>query len=152
MKKILLAVMLTAGFASAAFAADTANMNVTASVTSVCKFVAAPDLAFGALNPSLATAASATSSIQFYCTKGATYSLSAGNGANYDGTALTRRMKGPGATDYIPYSLSLASTTGTGTGKSTPITVVATGGVANADYINASTGAYTDIVVLSITP
>jgi spore coat protein U-like protein len=151
-KKVVLAILLTAGFMAAASAADTASMNVTASVTSVCKFTAYPDVGFGALDPSSASAATATSNIQFYCTKGATYSLAVGTGSNYDKTAVTRRMKGPGVTDYIPYTLSLASTTGIGTGKSTPITVVATGNIANADYVNVSTGAYSDIVSLTITP
>ena len=61
-------------------------------------------------------------------------------------------MKGPAATDLIPYTLSPVSTTGTGLGKSSPITVTVTGSVLGADYINASVGAYSDSVQLTINP
>lgn len=153
MKKIILAALVAASFVPMfANAADTTSMNVTASVTATCKFLAAPDAAFGALNPATGTNVTATSGVQFWCTKGSAYTLAAGNGSNYDTTNSVRRMKGPGAADFIPYTLSPVSTTGTGTGKSSPITVTVTGSVLGADYINASVGAYSDIVQLTINP
>ena len=51
MKKILVTALLVAGVADVTFAADTANMNVTASVTATCKFTATPDAAFGGGKP-----------------------------------------------------------------------------------------------------
>lgn len=141
-----------AAVTGASHAADTTNMNVTASVTATCKFLAAPDAAFGALDPAAGSNVTATSGVQFWCSKGAAYTLGTGNGSNYDTTNSVRRMKGPGATDFIPYTLSPVTSTGTGTGKSSPITVTVTGSVLGTDYINASVGSYSDIVQLTINP
>jgi spore coat protein U-like protein len=55
-------------------------------------------------------------------------------------------------TEFIPYSLSLSPTTGTGSGPATPITLTIDGSILNADYVNALAGNYSDTVVLTITP
>ena len=133
-------------------AADTGTLSVTANVSGTCKFLGNPDAAFGALDPASGANATANASVQFWCSKNATYTLAAGNGANYDATTSKRRLKGPGATDYIPYSLSPISATGTGKGKATPITVTIGGSIQGADYVDASAGSYSDVVQLSINP
>jgi spore coat protein U-like protein len=139
--------------AGAAYAADTSNMTVQAAVVGSCKFNSTPTLDFGNLDPANATNGSGSSTISFWCTKGAAYTVAAGNGNNYNVGAATRQMKGPGATDLMPYSLTLpAAATGTGAGKSTAITFAVTGGVLNADYINATVGSYTDTVQMSVNP
>ena len=79
--------------------------------------------------------------------------MTAGNGNNYNVGLSTRQMKGPGATDLMPYSLTLpAAATGTGAGKSTAITFAVTGSVLNANYINATVGSYTDTVQMAVNP
>jgi len=139
--------------AGAAYAADTSNMTVQATVLGSCKFNSTPTLDFGSLDPNNATPGSGSSTISFWCTKGSSYTVTAGNGNNYDASNSTRRMKGPGAPGLMPYSLTLpAAATGTGAGKSTAITFAVTGGVLNADYINATVGSYTDTVQMAVNP
>ena len=139
--------------AGSAYAADTSNMTVQAAVVGTCKFNSTPVLDFGNLDPSSASNGAGSSTISFWCTKGSNYTVTAGNGTNYDIPGATRRMKGPGATDYIPYSLALpAGATGTGSGKSTAITFAVTGTVLNANYINATVGSYTDTVQMAVNP
>ncbi|HEY7944651.1 MAG: spore coat U domain-containing protein [Burkholderiales bacterium] len=136
-----------------AFAADTSNMTVQASVVGSCKFNATPTLDFGNLDPASASNGSGSSTISFWCTKGSSYTVTAGNGINYDAANSTRRMKGPGAADLMAYSLTLpAGATGTGAGKSTAITFAVTGSVLNANYINATVGNYTDTVQMAVNP
>lgn len=134
-----------------AFAADTANVSVSASVTGACKFNSGGSVSF-TLDPTSgadATPSSKTDPV-FWCTNGSTYTVSDDLGAYESGTV--RRMRhGTDTTKFIPYSLSY-TTSGTGTGKNTPITLALTAGIANADFVDAPAGAYTDTVVLSITP
>lgn len=133
-------------------AADSGNMAVTANVAGTCKFLATPDAAFGALDPAVGNNATASAAVKFWCSKNATYSLAADNGANYDTSTSRRRLKGPGTNDYIPYNLSPIAASGTGLGKSSPITVTVGGTIQGADYVNATQGNYSDVVQLSITP
>ncbi len=136
-----------------AYAADTSNMTVQAAVVGTCKFNSTPTLDFGNLDPANATNGAGSSTISFWCTKGSTYTVTAGNGNNYNVVASSRQMKGPGATDLMKYSLTLpAAATGTGAGKSTAITFAVTGSVLNADYINQTVGSYTDTVQMAVNP
>ena len=153
--KIAAALGMSVGLiaAGAAYAADTSNMTVQATVVGSCKFNSTPTLDFVNLDPDNATNGSGSSTISFWCTKGSSYTVTAGNGNNYDAGNTTRQMKGPGATDLIPYSLSLpAAATGTGAGKSTAITFAVSGTVLNANYINATVGSYTDTVQMAVNP
>ena len=139
--------------AGAVYASDTSNMTVQAAVVGSCKFNSTPVLDVGNLDPANATNGSGSSTISFWCTKGAAYTVTAGNGNNYNVGLSTRQMKGPGATDLMPYSLTLpAAATGTGAGKSTAITFAVTGSVLNANYINAQVGSYTDTVQMAVNP
>ncbi|MEP6997826.1 MAG: spore coat protein U domain-containing protein [Betaproteobacteria bacterium] len=137
--------------AGVAYAADTSNMTVQAAVVGSCKFNSTPTLDFGNLDPASASNGSGSSTISFWCTKGSSYTVTAGNGNNWSGS--TRQMQGPGATDLMAYSLTLpAAATGTGAGKSTAITFAVTGSVLNANYINATVGSYTDTVQMAVNP
>ena len=80
----------------AAYAADTSNMTVQAAVVGSCKFNSTPTLDFGNLDPANVTNGSGSSTISFWCTKGSAYTVTAGNGNNYDAGNSTRQMKGPG--------------------------------------------------------
>jgi hypothetical protein len=55
------------------------------------------------------------------------------------------------ATELIPYSLSY-TTSGSGSGKGTPISVNISGSVAEIAYINALEGTYEDTVTLTVAP
>lgn len=152
MKKVLglamvLGLVLLTGVA---FAADTNTLTVQANIVGTCKFsTATSTLNFGALDPSSASDASASTTVNFWCTKNASYTVTDNNGSNY--LAPNRRMKDAG-TDYIPYGLTYSPATGSGSGKTTPITLTLTGTVVNANYVNAPVGNYSDTVILSIAP
>jgi len=132
-----------------AYAGDTNTLTVSASVTGTCKFNSATSaLAFGALDPSSTGNATAAGATTYWCTKGTVASTAADNGANY--SAPNRRMTN--GTEYIPYSMTLTGGTQTGAGKGTPLTLSLAGTITNADFINASAGAYADTVTLTVTP
>lgn len=150
-----IAVALLTGSVGLAAASDTQNLTVSASVSGVCKFTAGtPTLDFGTIDPSGTAAIPGTASaVSYKCTKGtAATGVTADNGLNF---SATKRMKGPGAADFIPYTLTITGGTATGDGFGTGSTtdpVNITGSIAAADYQNASAGAYTDTIVLSINP
>lgn len=151
-------VAVTGTFVSAAaFATDTHTLNVSATVTAVCKFnsAAATSLTIAnsgtSVDPSIAVDATGTANVLFRCTSGTTSSISAGNGNNFSGGS--RRVAA--GTNYIPYSLALSGTAQSGSGFSgagADKTLSATGTIIQADFQNASAGAYTDVVVLTVTP
>ena len=145
----LIAVISASTFASAG---GTQNLNVTATVTGLCKFSSAVQtFTFGTLDPSAAVASAGSgASVTYKCTKGtAATSVTAGNGANFSGG---RRMSN--GTDFIPYSLTVAGGTQTGLGFSAgkDLSLTLTGSVAAADYEDVSSGSYTDTVVLTVAP
>jgi len=147
--KHLLVMIATAAFAASA-AADTATVGVTASVVGVCKYSTATGSVDFTLDPSVGGAVSGTlSQPAFWCTKGTSYSITDDNGLNESGT--THRLKHASLTEYIPYTFSYTAS-GTGAGKSTPVTMNISASVAESDYIDASEGSYADTVVLTITP
>jgi spore coat protein U-like protein len=105
------------------------------------------------LDPTSGSAATGVvSQPTFWCTNGTSYTLSDNDGLN--ASAGAQRMVGTSAANlgqFIPYSFSY-STTGAGTGKSTPITMDIAATVANASFINATAGAYSDTVTITINP
>ncbi len=142
-----LAVML---FTGTAMAAGSNTMTVSANVVGTCKFnSAASTLAFGALDPALATDANGAVNISFWCTKGATYTVSDDGGLHNAGTPRMQHATTP--TEFIPYSISYTNT-GAGLGKTTAANLAITGLVANADYVDAASGNYADTVTVTITP
>jgi spore coat protein U-like protein len=148
--KQLFAVIATLAFAGGAFAADPATVDVSATVVGVCKYSTNTGSVSFTLDPSVGGPVNGTlSQPAFWCTKGTGYTITDDNGLNESGT--THRMKHATAAEYIPYTF-LYTATGTGTGKSTPITMGITASVAETDYIDKSEGSYVDTVTLSITP
>lgn len=142
--------------ATQAFAQDTQDLNVNATVNATCKFqgsaktVTIQNDGNGAIDPSLNTDATGTATVKYRCTKGTTPSaVTAGDGQNFSGGS--RRVAFSG--EFMPYSLTLGSTTagsGHGTGQDKDLSVSAT--ITAANHQNASAGTYTDVVVLTITP
>ncbi len=158
-------VVMMAGMGEAAADAGTAtsNLNVTATVSSTCS-ITAGTLAFGAYNPVTGTQVDGTATLSVSCTKGATATVTLGQGANA-GTGSTdavpvRRMKDAG-TDFLGYSLfsdtgrstTWGNTAGTGesytstSSAASPLTVY--GRITAAQDIPA--GSYSDTVVATIT-
>lgn len=135
---------------SGAYAAgNTASIAVSANIAGVCQATAGGSLVF-TLDATLSSDATAVATQpSFWCTKGTAWAL--GDDTGLWASGGSKRMKGPGAADFVKYSMSY-TTSGTGGGKSTPIGVSLAGTVVNADYINATAGAYADTVTLTITP
>lgn len=155
MKKLVVAVIAISVIAMAgmAMAGDSNTLTVSANVVGTCKFSAATStLAFGALDPTLATDATATGSTTFWCTKGASYTVTDDDGLYETGANANRMRHETIGTEYIPYALTYTPTSGSGSGKTSTITLNISGTIANANYVNASAGNYSDTVTLSITP
>jgi spore coat protein U-like protein len=146
-------------------AGDSATVNVTATVLGHCKFIPnspTTTLAFGNLDPLAPSDVTKTTSVDFKCSKGVTYTIKANDGSNADGS--TNRMTN--GTDFIPYTFCYTTDatpitpcnsdtspfTGTGLGGGTTVTLRISGTVLGDDYINVSPGSYSDQVRVDITP
>ncbi len=140
-------VMLLPGVA---MTADTTTVAVSATVIGTCKFSSGGTMAFGNLDPSNPVDVNATvTQPVFWCTKGATYTITDDDGLYESGT--THQVKHATLTEYIPYSFTYTAS-GTGSGPATTITMDIAGTIVGTDYQNASAGDYSDTVTLSITP
>jgi len=128
---------------------DTRTMQVTANVRGSCRFESTPNINFGDLDPALATDKDQAVDVSFRCTKGVTYTLTVGDGLNFQGR---NRMKSSAGTDFIPYDITPKSLAGSGRGFGTADTIQIKGTVKGPDYQNATSGAYADTVTLSIQP
>lgn len=147
------AVTLTAiAAASGISAADTQNLTLSATVTAQCKFTStATNMGFGSVDPSSAGPVPGVlgNSVTYRCTKGHTPgTVSAGVGLN-----LTNRMKHATLGEYIPYTLTVTpAPAGTGFGSGQDVTLPVVASITATDYQNASAGAYSDTVVLTVSP
>ena len=147
-------------------AGDNATVNVGAYVVEMCRFRSprSATLNFGNLDPAVGGDVNATTTLTFWCTKRATYTITDNDGSNSSGTQ--QRMKHASLTEYIPYNFCYKSTgpaptpcttdttsdTGTGAGKTSPITLNISGTVLESNYIDASAGSYSDTVTMTINP
>jgi spore coat protein U-like protein len=150
MKK-LLAITVSAAIVAVAgsvMAATTANLAVSATVANACS-VTGGSLLFGALDTLGAPVVNGTSTgVTVTCTKGdATYSVAVDKGANFVGTQAN--LKNGANTDKIPYSLTVPAVVAA-TGL--PQAVAITGTIPVGSYTLASSGTYTDTVVITVTP
>lgn len=148
------AVVLAAAASSAAFAADSQNLAVSATVAGTCKLTAVPAMGF-TLDPSVGGTGTASSAVQYKCTKG----LSAGAftvGAVSNGTTGYSGTLTNAGTDTIAYSINWTNPsafTGTGFGSgSTANTVTLNGTIAAAAYQNVAAGTYNGTVAVTIAP
>ena len=144
-------ILISAAFvgASTAMAADTANLNVSAEVQSICSLDATDyNFAFGVLDPAAVAPVSITQVAQVMCTAGTAYTITppAGPGFNMTSGANT-----------LPYTLTLD-------GANAPISATASGvadsydleaTIQHTDFNFASglpVGVYTDVQILSVNP
>ena len=161
MKRTVLSLIAIAALTTPAFAASqSANLNVTASVSAQCTITTTP-VAFGAYDPIVTNAAAdltASGSVNVACTKGTAATIDLGNGGNFLGG--TRRM-GSGS-DFLNYGLfkdaALSQAWGTGVAGGTTAaynapnknvnSVTVFGMVPQAQDITV--GNYADVVVATI--
>lgn len=164
MKRNLIALSLAAAGLIAsvpAFAASTTHtLNLSATINGNCRFNTAGPTAVTIGTPVAITTidqseqpavASGAANVLYRCTTGTTAVTTAGNGGNFFGGA---RRVCVGATPCMPYSLGLVGGaqvgTGHGAGQDKILAVTAT--ILAVDYQNAAAGAYTDAVILTISP
>lgn len=153
--RILAAALMASGFSIAANAADTATLTVNANVSGICKFQAATasvTLANSGVNidPSIATSATGSTTLAYKCTKGQTPVFANGQGLNWTGTS--NAVKHATLTDVMAYTLTLTGAgTGNGFGPAAQNLTIA-GTITQANFQNASAGAYSDTVVITMTP
>lgn len=155
MKKVLAisAAAALMAMAGTAMAADTNTLTVQASVTGTCKFSSATStLNFLSLDPSVGANATASTTTQFWCTKGVTEAISAGNGSNYSGSKRQMKDTAVGGTDLIPYTLTLTKDGNANAGPNSPRTLTIDGGILGSDYTGKTASTYSDTVALTITP
>jgi len=144
--------LTTLFFASSALAA-TRDLSVSATVVGHCAFDSASDVDFGDLDQISTADATATGNLIFWCTKNASYTL--GDEANStvgDGSFAGTLTPIGASPDSIDYTLAYTNFTGSGTGKTTPITSAISANIVNADYVNVEADTYTDTVTFTITP
>jgi len=164
----LLILPVAAMFASAAQAADTANLSVLATVNANCNMQTSPSAVdFGTFNAF--AGATATGQVSVQCNKGANVRLDIDNGGNF--ASSTRNMAS--GTNLIPYSLfqpnisggspgtcggSTAWGSGAGSGLSVTSLYTASGGVRNINVCGSvavpgaagyAVGSYSDTVVVT---
>lgn len=151
---VVVLLLVAAGIAAAA---DSAPVTVTARVLGTCRFSAGgATLAFGDLPFDVAGNAlgspPATTSLQFWCTNGASYTITDDSGLNETAPGA-RRMQSVGLVtpEYIAYNMSYNPATGTGNGPGNPITLTIDGSV-GAVYGANSPASYADTVTLTINP
>ncbi len=145
------------GITYAEAASTTHQLNVSATVHGSCKFSGPGPSTLtiansgAVIDPSLATDATGTVNIPFKCTKGTASSITSDNGLHASGT--TKRVAS--GAELMPYALAYTGDVQAGTGFSSGVadlTLGVTGTIVFADHQNAVAGAYTDTVVLTISP
>lgn len=150
MKRFMMVLMVVAVVSVAGSSlAATATVNISANIVGTCQFTSVPTIAFGSLDQTLgADALAGPANLVFWCTKNAVYALD-DPAPSSDGSHVGSIGNG---TDTIPVSITYTNYSGNGLGKTNAITSVLNATIANADYVNASAGAYTGSVVFTITP
>ncbi len=155
MKKFFVVAVAVAMIAMAgtAMAVDTATVNVSAIVPATCRFSnPAATLAFGAL-PTPAAPVTTSTTLDFWCTNGAAYTITDDDGLFETGVDANRmRSTTLAIPEFMPYTLTYIPASGTGLGPASPITLTFTGNILAASYASLSGDIYQDTVTLTITP
>ncbi len=154
MKKFMVAVVavMVVAMAGTAMAAGNQTVNVSATVAGVCQFNAGAGSITFALDPSVGGDVNgAVTQPTFWCTRGTNWTITDNSGLHELVAGSPRMQHATSLTDFIPYSLTY-TTTGTGSGRTVPITMDIASTVVAADYLNALAGNYADTVQLTINP
>jgi spore coat protein U-like protein len=154
-----LAMVVTVGLTTGFTGANTGQLTVTASVAAVC-LIGNATLAFGAYNPTSATAVAATTNVTLTCTLSTPFGISMSAGAATGATVTTRAMTiTGGGTSTLGYGLYQDSThmtnwtnnnsyTATSSATSLTNTVPIYGQIPASEA--APVGSYTDTVVMTV--
>lgn len=142
-----------------AIAATTAvDMTVSATVlsSSNCKFVVPKftTLAFGTIDPSASTNATASGSLVVRCggsAANATFAITHDGGLHETGAGLYRMRHSVTPTAYLAYGVSYSPQSAT-IPKNTNQIITITGTVTPAQFGNAIAGNYTDTVTVTVSP
>jgi spore coat protein U-like protein len=156
MKKLILlvaamALMISGGVA---IAVDTATVTVSAIIPDTCRFTSpTAALSFGVLDQATAPAVSAGTNLSFWCTNGASYTITDDDGL-YETAPNANRMRSTtlAVPEFIPYTLTYTPNAGTGLGPANPIALNITGNVAAGTYASNTADVYNDTVTLTINP
>ncbi len=116
MRKLAIIAAAVAAVSSPAFAAKTQNFAVKVKITGTCNVDLPADISFPDAE-TVVSAVSATTTVTVQCSNGLAYTLSLDASSD---------MVGSVGSDTIPYSLTFASSTGTGAGMATDIDHVLT--------------------------
>lgn len=137
----------------AAQALDQATVNVSGSITDVCKFTVNTSNVTVTMDQNSSAPAVVSIDVQpkFWCTKDATVVVSDNGGANKDTGNASSPWRMKSGTNYIPYVLTYTAGH-TGQGKSTEITMDLSISVPNANFIDKPSGTYGDTVTLTVNP
>ena len=136
-------------------AADGHGLTVSATVLTKnnCRFATAASTVTLIIDPSSDAAATASATVATRCQGSAptaSWSLSTGNGLHGSSPTTLRLQHATNVTEYLPYSLAFPATGSVPKNVWQNITLTAT--VSPADFQNASSGAYSDAVTLSLLP
>ena len=125
-------------------AADTASVDVSATVLGTCSFDETNyAMAFGDINPADTNEKTATANVTFTCSNGTDYTLSNISGTN--------TLDATQSTDTLAFSIDSYTLNGTGSGT-TGNSLTLTGRIAAIDYQNAPADIYTKSLTISINP
>jgi spore coat protein U-like protein len=146
---VLIALALLA-LGGAVWAADTTTVAVSANVVGTCRFNNPGTITF-TLDPGIGgDVVGFVTQPQFWCTRNASYTITDDRGLHESGTTF-RMQHATVPAEFIPYSFTYTST-GTGNGRTNPVTMNIASTVLAADYTSAMAGNYADTVTLNINP
>ncbi|HWX00571.1 Csu type fimbrial protein [Collimonas sp.] len=152
LKTVLLAsAMLYALSVSPSWAAS-GNVVVKASIAASCTLAGLGELDFRALDQASNSPTTATGLVTYWCTTDTPYTITLGNGENYDAGSARRQMKQNGGAALLPYQLTADKSSGTGIGPATNERLTLTGTILSADVKNAAAASYLDNVLVTIEP
>lgn len=146
-------IAIAAFAAQPAFAADTAELGVSADVSAVCNVTTSP-VAFSTIDVTTAANVDASGGFSVVCTSGTdwTAAADAGNGTGAS-TVARKMMSGANVMNYGLYSdagrvTNFVSATGTGTGAAQANTIY---GRVPTGQTSLPAGSYADSVTISLT-
>lgn len=153
-KQLSLVIAAAATMFSSGVMAQSANMQISASVTGTCQLGTVNPLDFGPLDPILAPAIpGATTTIEYRCTKGRTPAKITIGGALNTASYSGDMVHGTDATEKIPFSLSWgAPPAGKGMGSGMEVELTVTGQIAAGAYSNVLAGNYGATLQVVLTP
>ena len=154
---VVLVVLGLLSLGGVAMAQDTATVTVSAQVVGTCKFVApgTAALAFGVLPFDVngnALGAAASTTLNFWCTNRAAYTITDNDGL-YETGVNANRMRSDTVLpfEYIDYTFTYNPASGTGAGPANPFLLTINGTVGTT-YAANSPDTYSDTVTLTINP